>query len=67
MSQVSSLALAMFAESEAVLWGATALYGLSLASVFPSTFTMLGRYISLDGRAASVIMVGSAGEISAKR
>eukprot|EP00746_Dinoflagellata_sp_MGD_P128398 gnl/MRDRNA2_/MRDRNA2_62777_c0_seq2.p1 gnl/MRDRNA2_/MRDRNA2_62777_c0~~gnl/MRDRNA2_/MRDRNA2_62777_c0_seq2.p1 ORF type:complete len:137 (+),score=21.21 gnl/MRDRNA2_/MRDRNA2_62777_c0_seq2:55-411(+) len=57
---VASVVLVALHHNEAVVWSATALFGLSLASVFPSTFTMLERIISLSGRAASVIMVGSA-------
>ena len=57
---VASFAFYWFAGNEFVVWLTTALFGLSLASVFPSTFTMLERYIPLSGRAASIIMVGSA-------
>jgi FHS family Na+ dependent glucose MFS transporter 1 len=57
---VSSFAFYWFAGNEFVVWLTTGLFGLSLASVFPSTFTMLERYIPLSGRAASIIMVGSA-------
>lgn len=58
---VSSLAIYSWPDSVAVLWVGTAAFGLSLASVFPSTFTMLERLVSLDGGAASIIMIGSAG------
>eukprot|EP01051_Picozoa_sp_SAG22_P012082 SAG22_NODE_1226_length_5115_cov_1.930024_1_plen_507_part_00 len=58
---VSALAMYSWPDSPAVLWVGTAAFGLSLASVFPSTFTMLERMLPLDGAAASVIMVGSAG------
>jgi MFS transporter, FHS family, Na+ dependent glucose transporter 1 len=57
---VASFAFYAFSDNEFVVWLSTGLFGLSLASVFPSTFTMLERYIPLSGRAASVIMVGSA-------
>ena len=58
---VASFSFYFFADNELVVWLSTGLFGLSLASVFPSTFTMLERYIPLSGRAASIIMVGSAG------
>ena len=57
---VASLLFYWFSANEFVVWLTTGLFGLSLASVFPSTFTMLERYIPLSGRSASIIMVGSA-------
>jgi len=57
---VAALLLLAIPQNEAVVWSATALFGLSLASIFASTFMMLERIISMSGRAASAIMVGSA-------
>ena len=41
---VAACLMAAFPGSEQVVWGSTALFGLSLASVFPSTFTLLERH-----------------------
>lgn len=46
--------------SSAFLWAGSAVYGLGMASVFPSAFMTAEGLTDLDGRAASVIMVGSA-------
>lgn len=42
------------------LWHYTALFGLFMSSIFPSAFHCIDSYVSLDGRAASAIMVGAA-------
>ena len=50
---LAALIMALVPGDEDVIWSCTALFGLSLASVFPSTFTMLERWMPLSGRAAS--------------
>ena len=44
----------------ALLWAGAAVYGLGMASVFPSAFMQAEALVDLTGRAASVLMVGSA-------
>ena len=45
---------------EGFLWAGSAVYGLGMASVFPSAFMLAESLVDLTGRVASVIMVGSA-------
>jgi len=47
-------------DSEGFLWAGSAVYGLGMASVFPSAFMLAESLVDLTGRVASVIMVGSA-------
>lgn len=43
-----------------LLWTGAAIYGLGMASVFPSAFMQAEALVDLNGRAASVLMVGAA-------
>jgi FHS family Na+ dependent glucose MFS transporter 1 len=42
------------------LWAGSAVYGLGMASVFPSAFMQAESLVDLTGRVASVLIVGSA-------
>ena len=44
---------------EAVIWAATGVFGYALGPLFPSGVLWTSRYILLDGRASSVITIGS--------
>ena len=50
--------------AEFILWIAVALYGFSMASIFPSGVSWAEEYITITGRAAMVFVVGaSTGEM----
>lgn len=43
-----------------VLWMGTALFGLSVASLFPSIMSLLEEYIEVSGRTTSILIIGGA-------
>ncbi|KAL2081948.1 hypothetical protein ACEWY4_021766 [Coilia grayii] len=57
---LSSLLLTLFSRSEPALWSCTALYGASMATVFPSGLSWLEQYTAVTGRSAAVFVVGAA-------
>ncbi|XP_051954291.1 sodium-dependent glucose transporter 1-like [Xyrauchen texanus] len=57
---VSSLLLMLLSRSNPVLWICTALYGLSMSTIFPSGISWLEQYTKVTGRSASVFVVGAA-------
>ncbi|NXA97305.1 MFS4B protein, partial [Melanocharis versteri] len=59
-SVASSSALAFFADYRASLWGGTAVYGASMATVFPSGISWVEQYTVIEGKSASLFMVGAA-------
>ncbi|XP_063060482.1 sodium-dependent glucose transporter 1-like [Engraulis encrasicolus] len=56
----SSLLLVLFSRSGSALWSCTALYGASMATVFPSGLSWLEQYTRVTGRSAAVFVVGAA-------
>ncbi|XP_063079279.1 sodium-dependent glucose transporter 1 [Engraulis encrasicolus] len=56
----SSLLLVLFSRSGPALWSCTALYGASMATVFPSGLSWLEQYTLVTGRSAAVFVVGAA-------
>jgi fucose permease len=61
---VAALWMHLRPQSAQALWGGTALFGLGMASSFPSALTLAQQYITLTGRAQGFISVmAGAGEI----
>ncbi|NWR99609.1 MFS4B protein, partial [Motacilla alba] len=59
-SAASSTALAFFAHFRAVLWVGTAVYGASMATIFPSGIAWIEQYTVVEGKTASLFVVGAA-------
>ncbi|NWT03607.1 MFS4B protein, partial [Mionectes macconnelli] len=59
-SAVSSSALAFFAHYRASLWVGSAVYGASMATVFPSGISWIEQYTVVEGKAASLFVIGAA-------
>ncbi|XP_009075125.1 PREDICTED: sodium-dependent glucose transporter 1, partial [Acanthisitta chloris] len=59
-SAVSSLALAFFAHYRTSLWVGSAVYGGSMATVFPSGISWIEQYTVVQGKSASLFVVGAA-------
>ncbi|NXG23640.1 MFS4B protein, partial [Grallaria varia] len=59
-SAVSSFALAFFAHYRASLWVGTAVYGASMATVFPSGISWIEQYTVVEGKSASLFVIGAA-------
>lgn len=59
-SAASSSALAFFAHYRALLWAGTAVYGASMATVFPSGISWIEQYTVIEGKSASLFVVGGA-------
>ncbi|XP_048151916.1 sodium-dependent glucose transporter 1 [Corvus hawaiiensis] len=59
-SAASSSALAFFAHYRALLWVGTAMYGASMATVFPSGIAWIEQYTVVEGKSASLFVVGAA-------
>ncbi|NXG00144.1 MFS4B protein, partial [Sakesphorus luctuosus] len=59
-SAVSSFALAFFAHYRALLWVGTAVYGASMATVFPSGISWVEQYTVVEGKSASLFVIGAA-------
>lgn len=56
----SSLLLVLFSGHKALLWSCTALYGASMATIFPSGIAWVEQYTQVTGRSASAFVVGAA-------
>ncbi|XP_062345935.1 sodium-dependent glucose transporter 1 [Cinclus cinclus] len=59
-SATSSSALAFFAHYRASLWAGTAVYGASMATIFPSGISWIEQYTVIEGKSASLFVVGAA-------
>ncbi|XP_028996461.1 sodium-dependent glucose transporter 1 [Betta splendens] len=59
-STVSSLILCLFSRESVALWICTALYGASMATIFPSGIAWAEQYTTVTGRTASIFVVGAA-------
>ncbi|XP_074943555.1 sodium-dependent glucose transporter 1 [Phalacrocorax aristotelis] len=59
-SAISSLCLAFFARYPALLWVGTAMYGASLATIFPSGISWIEQYTVVQGKSASLFVIGAA-------
>ncbi|NXQ17650.1 MFS4B protein, partial [Peucedramus taeniatus] len=59
-SASSSTALAFFAHYRAALWVGTAVYGASMATIFPSGIAWIEQYTVVEGKTASLFVVGAA-------
>ncbi|XP_051954290.1 sodium-dependent glucose transporter 1-like isoform X2 [Xyrauchen texanus] len=57
---VSSLLLLLFNKNSLMLWACTALYGVSMSTIFPSGISWLEQYTTVTGRSAAVFVVGAA-------
>lgn len=57
---ISSLLLCFFNKKEEVLWVCTAIYGASMATIFPSGISWVEQYTTVTGRTAAVFVVGAA-------
>ncbi|CAJ1077659.1 sodium-dependent glucose transporter 1 [Xyrichtys novacula] len=57
---LSSLLLCLFSKEHAALWVCTALYGASMATIFPSGISWLEQYTTVTGHTASAFVVGAA-------
>ncbi|NXL74641.1 MFS4B protein, partial [Leptocoma aspasia] len=59
-SAASSTALAFFAHYKALLWAGSAVYGISMATIFPSGIAWIEQYTVVEGKTASLFVVGAA-------
>ncbi|NXY13351.1 MFS4B protein, partial [Atrichornis clamosus] len=59
-SAASSSALAFFAHYRTLLWVGTAVYGASMATVFPSGISWIEQYTVVEGKSASLFVIGAA-------
>ncbi|XP_075801268.1 sodium-dependent glucose transporter 1C-like isoform X1 [Microtus pennsylvanicus] len=58
-SLVSSFFLVLFDKSPLCLWIATAVYGASMATTFPSGVSWIEQYTSLSGKSAAFFVIGA--------
>lgn len=56
----SSLLLSLFTRNKDVLWAGTALYGASMAVIFPSGMSWVEQYTTVTSHTAAVLVVGAA-------
>ncbi|XP_068264022.1 sodium-dependent glucose transporter 1 [Nyctibius grandis] len=59
-SAVASSCLAFFAKYPASLWAGTAVYGASMATIFPSGISWIEQYTVVQGKSASLFVIGAA-------
>uniref|UniRef100_A0A8C5T9G8 Major facilitator superfamily domain containing 4B n=1 Tax=Malurus cyaneus samueli TaxID=2593467 RepID=A0A8C5T9G8_9PASS len=59
-SAASSSALAFFAHYRVSLWVGTAVYGASMATIFPSGISWIEQYTVVEGKSAALFVVGAA-------
>ncbi|KAM6127072.1 LOW QUALITY PROTEIN: sodium-dependent glucose transporter 1 [Pterocles gutturalis] len=59
-SAVSSSCLAFFAKYSTALWAGTAVYGASMATIFPSGISWIEQYTVVQGKSASLFVIGAA-------
>ncbi|XP_038194938.1 sodium-dependent glucose transporter 1A-like [Arvicola amphibius] len=58
-SLVSSFFLVLFDKSPLCLWIATAVYGASMATTFPSGISWIEQYTTLTGKSAAFFVIGA--------
>ncbi|XP_061846496.1 sodium-dependent glucose transporter 1 [Colius striatus] len=59
-SAISSSCLAFLARYPASLWAGTAVYGASMATIFPSGISWIEQYTVVEGKSASLFVIGAA-------
>ncbi|XP_063167178.1 sodium-dependent glucose transporter 1 [Candoia aspera] len=59
-STVSSLFLVLFNTYSIALWVASAVYGASMATIFPSGISWIEQYTTVQGKSAAVFVMGAA-------
>ncbi|XP_047429934.1 sodium-dependent glucose transporter 1 [Mugil cephalus] len=59
-STISTLLLCLFSKYRVALWFCSGLYGVSMATTFPSGISWAEQYITVSGYTASVFVVGAA-------
>ncbi|KGL78714.1 Sodium-dependent glucose transporter 1, partial [Tinamus guttatus] len=59
-SVLSSACLVLFATHPLSLWAGTAVYGASMATIFPSGISWIEQYTVIQGKSASLFVVGAA-------
>jgi FHS family Na+ dependent glucose MFS transporter 1 len=60
LTGVASLSIiVLWSNSSAAVWVGTLGIGLSIASLFPSTFSMVERYVTVTGRVSSWFLIGA--------
>ncbi|NXS53758.1 MFS4B protein, partial [Brachypteracias leptosomus] len=59
-SAASSSCLAFFARHPVSLWVGTAVYGASMATIFPSGISWIEQYTVVQGKSASLFVIGAA-------
>ncbi|XP_053161487.1 sodium-dependent glucose transporter 1 [Hemicordylus capensis] len=57
---VSSLFLALFSTHRVSLWLGSAVYGASMATIFPSGISWIEQYTTIQGKSASLFVMGAA-------
>ena len=59
---VSALSVAVMLAStdDAVIWTCVIIFGLGMASTYPTALTLVEQYVNLSGKIASVLVVGGA-------
>ncbi|XP_043859402.1 sodium-dependent glucose transporter 1 [Dromiciops gliroides] len=58
-SLISSLFLLIFNKNHICLWVATAVYGASMATTFPSGISWLEQYVTIKGKSAALFVIGA--------
>lgn len=59
-SAAASSCLTFFATHPAMLWAGSAVYGASMATIFPSGISWIEQYTVVQGKSASLFVVGAA-------
>lgn len=59
-STVSSLFLALFSKHPISLWLGSAVYGASMATIFPSGISWVEQYTTIQGKSAALFVMGAA-------
>ncbi|NXD15391.1 MFS4B protein, partial [Nothocercus nigrocapillus] len=59
-SVLSSTCLVLFTTHPLSLWAGTAVYGASMATIFPSGISWIEQYTVIQGKSASLFVVGAA-------
>ncbi|XP_030627344.1 sodium-dependent glucose transporter 1 isoform X2 [Chanos chanos] len=57
---ISSVLLVLFSKHQIALWSCTALYGVSMATTFPSGVSWVEQYTTVTGSSAAAFVVGAA-------
>ncbi|XP_072499166.1 sodium-dependent glucose transporter 1 [Notamacropus eugenii] len=59
-SLAASLLLVIFDKNHICLWVATAVYGASMATTFPSGVSWIEQYVTIKGKSAALFVIGAA-------